>query len=169
MTPTHKPAGNKRKQRKPRVLQARIPEHLDEELRGRAEQLGLSVSTVVRNVLLNTFNLVEDVVSDSARIARAVQGRTPATQAPTADGAAPVPVEPEAIIGWQEVTLNRNGVCEHCNTILARGGRAAIGVPVGPRPAILCLACLDGLAGQTPGCTNSSPNGGLLALISAEL
>lgn len=150
MAQTHKPDGTGRKQRKPRVLQARIPEHLDEELRGRAEQLGLSVSTVVRNVLLNTFNLVEDVVSDSARIARAVQGRTPATQAPPAEGTAPEPVEPEAIIGWQEVTLNRNGICEQCNTILARGGRAAIGVPVGPRPALLCLDCLGELTVRLP-------------------
>ena len=152
MATTHKPAANKRKQRKPKVLQARIPEHLDEELRGRAEQLGLSVSTVVRNVLLNTFNLVEDVVSDSARIARAVQGRTPAPQVPGPEGIAPRdPIEPEAIIGWQEITLNRNGVCEYCNTILARGGRAAIGVPAGPRPALLCVACLGELADPTPG------------------
>ena len=150
MAATHKPAGKKPKQRKPRVLQARIPEHLDEELRGRAEQLGLSVSTVVRNVLLNTFNLVEDVVSDSARIARAVHGRAPATP-PATKGSAPEPAEPAAILGWQEVTLNRNGVCEQCNTILTRGSRAAIGVPTGPRPVLLCLACLGKLAEDTPG------------------
>lgn len=151
MAATHKPAGNKSKQRKPRVLQARIPEHLDEELRGRAEQLGLSVSTVVRNVLLNTFNLVEDVVSDGARIARAVQGRTAATQTPAIEGAAPQTAEPAVILGWQEVTLNRNGVCEHCNTILTRGSRAAISVPTGPRPALLCRPCLGKLAEDTAG------------------
>ena len=151
MAATHTPAGKKRKQGKPRVLQARIPEQLDEELRGRAEQLGLSVSTVVRNVLLNTFNLVEDVVSDSARIARAVHGRAPAAQAPATKGAAPAPAEPVVILGWQEVTLNRNGVCEQCNTILTRGRRAAIGVPTGPRPVLLCLACLGTLAEDTPG------------------
>jgi len=151
MAQAKKPTGSKPGQRKPRVLQARIPEHLDEELRGRAEQLGLSVSTVVRNVLLNTFNLVEDVVSDSARIARAVQGRNPA--AATHAGRAPesYPASPEAVIGWQELTLNRNGVCENCNTILMRGDRAAIGLPTGPRPTLLCLACLANLAGDTSG------------------
>lgn len=156
MAATHKPAGNKRKQRKPKVLQARIPEHLDEELRGRAEQLGLSVSTVVRNVLLNTFNLVEDVVSDSARIARAVHGRTAVTQPPATKGAAPETAEPAAILGWQEVTLNRNGVCEHCNAILTRGSRAAIGVPTGPRPALLCQSCLGKLAEDTAGQTEEA-------------
>lgn len=64
-----------RRLRKDRVLQARIPSHLDEELRERAEQLGLSVSTVVRNVLLHTFDLVEGVVADSAEIARVIQKR----------------------------------------------------------------------------------------------
>ncbi|MDO8862917.1 hypothetical protein Q6D67_14505 [Haliea sp. E1-2-M8] len=151
MAQTRKPAGNKGKQRKPRVLQARIPEHLDEELRGRAEQLGLSVSTVVRNVLLNTFNLVEDVVSDSARIARAVQGRNPVAQALVTESTLALPAEPGAIIGWHEATLNRNGVCEDCNTILERGVRAAIGVPTGHRPALLCLACLGKLGGQASG------------------
>lgn len=154
MARTDKPAGNKRKQRKPRVLQARIPEHLDDELRGRAEQLGLSVSTVVRNVLLNTFNLVEDVVSDSAKIARAVQGRNPVAQTLTIGDTVSDAAAPQAIIGWQEVTLNRNGVCEDCNTILTRGGRAAIGLPTGNRATLLCRACLGTLAGQAP-----EPNG----------
>ena len=61
MTDTRRRSRGKRRLTKDRVLQARIPEHLDEELRDRAEQLGLSVSTVVRNVLLNTFELVEVV------------------------------------------------------------------------------------------------------------
>ena len=51
-----------RRQTKDKVLQARIPENLDEQLRDSAHDLGLSVSTIVRNVLLNTFNLVEEVV-----------------------------------------------------------------------------------------------------------
>jgi hypothetical protein len=57
MAESSKPTRRKRQQTKDRVLQARIPEQLDEELRDRAEQLGLSVSTIVRNVLLNTFDL----------------------------------------------------------------------------------------------------------------
>ena len=64
----------KRRATKDRVLQARIPEQLDDELRDRAEQLGLSVSTIVRNALSHTFDLVEGVVSDSAQIGRVLQG-----------------------------------------------------------------------------------------------
>lgn len=130
-----------RKTKKDRILQARIPEQLDDELRDRAEDLGLSVSSVVRNVLLHTFNLVEGVVSDSAQIARVIQGRPSAP--------APEPTHsPDAtsVVGWQESILNRNGVCEQCNTILAKGEPAAVGLPVQTRPILLCPACLKALS-----------------------
>ena len=134
-----------RKTRKDRVLQARIPEQLDEELRDRAEDLGLSVSTIVRNVLLQTFNLVEGVVSDSAQIARVIQGKSPSTITQQTES-----VATEAdIVGWQETILNRNGVCEQCNSILAKGDKAAIGMPVQVRPVLLCPSCLADLS-ETP-------------------
>ena len=136
MTESTRGRRRKRRQTKDKVLQARIPEQLDEELRGRAEQLGLSVSTIVRNVLLNTFDLVEGVVTDSAEIARAFQGNESSAEQDTEAG----------IVGWQEAILNRNGICEQCNVILPRGERAAVGVPTGQRPHFLCLDCLAGLS-----------------------
>lgn len=129
-----------RRQTKDRVLQARIPEELDEELRDRAEQLGLSVSTIVRNVLFHTFDLVEGVVTDSAHIARVIKGREPPV-APQED-----PAAESTVIGWQEAVLNRNGICEQCNAILPIGARAAVGVPTQPRPVLLCLDCLAALS-----------------------
>ncbi len=132
MSETVKAGRRKRRQTKDRVLQARIPEHLDEEIRTRAEQLGLSVSTVVRNVLFHTFNLVEGVVTDSAHIARVFKER-----------------DPPPVIGWQEAVLNKNGVCETCNAILPIGERAAVGVPVQDRPLLLCLDCLAALSSAT--------------------
>ena len=142
---------SKRRPTKDRVLQARIPEQLDEELRDRAEQLGLSVSTVVRNVLLHTFDLVEGVVTDSAQIGRALQGRGSsaarvAQGAPVADSGRPD--EETAVVGWQEATLNLNGVCDKCNAILPAGERAAVGIPVQSRPVLLCLQCLEALSHQ---------------------
>lgn len=126
-----------RHQTKDRVLQARIPEHLDEELRGRAEQLGLSVSTIVRNILLHTFDLVEGVVTDSSKIARVLTRR---------DAGPSDPITEATVIGWQEAILNRNGVCEQCNVILPVGQRAAIGVPTGARATLLCMKCLAALS-----------------------
>lgn len=146
MTDTRRRAKGKRRLTKDRVLQARIPEQLDEELRERAEQLGLSVSTVVRNVLLNTFDLVEGVVADSAQLARALQGRAPtATNHALPPPQAPQTDDVNTVIGWQEAVLNKNGICEKCNTILPLGARAAVGVPVQTRPVLLCLDCLADL------------------------
>ncbi|MEP4147641.1 MAG: hypothetical protein ABJL54_10490 [Halioglobus sp.] len=131
-----KQARHKRQQPKDRVLQARIPEQLDDELRDRAEKLGLSVSTIVRNVLLHTFDLVEDVVIDGAQIARALTGR----HSPASTSNSEMPV-----IGWQEIILNKNGVCEECNVMLPIGQPAAIGVPTGSRATLLCMKCLAAL------------------------
>ena len=127
--------------KKDRILQARIPEQLDEELRDRAEDLGLSVSSVVRNVLLHTFNLVEGVVSDSAQIARVIQGR-PSTPTPGSSDSHDI----SSVVGWQESILNRNGVCDQCNTILAKGEAAAVGLPIQARPILLCTDCLTALS-----------------------
>ena len=127
---------------KSRVLQARIPEDLDDQLRVRSEQLGLSVSTIVRNVLQHTFELVEGVVTDSAQVGRALQG-----QAAAHDQAASPPAQEDQdteVVGWQEAVLNLNGTCEQCNVILPRGKRAAVGIPLQRRPIFLCLECLEG-------------------------
>ena len=139
----------KRRKTKDRVLQARIPEELDEELRDRAEQLGLSVSTVVRNVLFNTFNLVEGVVADSADIARAITGiKESPTHSPSsmAISGSINPDAESAVLGWQEAVLNQNGVCDECNAILPKGSRAAIGFPIQSRPVFMCLECMAALA-----------------------
>lgn len=144
-----KPGRKAYRQRKDRVLQARIPSHLDEELRERAEQLGLSVSTVVRNVLLNTFDLVEGVVADSAQLARVIQGR----QAPSLPAPASEDIEVKedtGVLAWQEAVLNQNGICEQCNAILPKGSRAAIGLPARSRPPLLCLPCLASLTDEEP-------------------
>ena len=147
MSESAKTTKRKRRKTKDRVLQARIPEQLDEELRDQAAQLGLSVSTVVRNVLLNTFELVEGVVSDSAQIARVLQGRDASADSASPDTDA-------AVVGWQEAILNLNGVCEECNAILMKGESAAIGVPVQARPVLLCLACLAALSSAQPDLAN---------------
>ncbi|MCB1703323.1 MAG: hypothetical protein KDI17_00580 [Halioglobus sp.] len=139
-------SNRRRKPAKDRVLQARIPEQLDNELRGRAEQLGLSVSTIVRNVLLNTFDLVEGVVSDSSQLARALSGR-PDTQRSALPAPDAPDDSPDSVIGWQQIVLNRNGVCEQCNALLPAGVNAAIGVPTGPRAVLICEQCLGARSG----------------------
>lgn len=130
-------------ERKERVLHTRVPDSLDRHLKRRARGLGMSVSTVVRNVLLTTFGLVEDIVQDSADIALAATGHRTnvGRRNPGARGAADV-------LAWHDAVLNRNAVCEECNAILPKGSRAGIGIgDAHLASAVVCAPCLARLAG----------------------
>ncbi len=128
-------------ERKERVLHTRVPESLDRNLKRRARNLGMSVSTVVRNVLINTFGLVEDIVTDSANVALSISGQEAiAARDPSRRDDAAMTC---GILGWQEAVLNLNAVCDRCNAVLRKGTRAAIGVRERPGPrAIICGRCL---------------------------
>jgi hypothetical protein len=128
-----------------RVIHTRVPERLEAELKERAESLGVSVSNLVRNVLTNTFGLVEGIVADSARVAfSARSGLRPHGAEPAPRTTEPSPAESDDIVGWQEMILNKNAVCDRCNAILPRGGDAAIAIGFGSQPrAIVCRGCLE--------------------------
>ncbi len=126
-------------EKKERVIHTRVPGSLDDEIKRKASHLGLSVSNLVRNILQNTFGLVEDVVHDSAAIARSARGpgrldRSRGLETRT------------RVLGWQVAVLNVNAVCDSCNALLAKGTNAAIGVVEGSgaRP-IRCQNCLKEL------------------------
>jgi hypothetical protein len=136
-------------EKKEKVLHTRIPESLDEEIRGHASQLGVSVSNLVRNVLQNAFGLVDDIVADTTRIAQATRSarKQPAGEAhPPAQEAPPA----DQVLAWQEAVLNLNAVCERCNAILVKGTRAAVAIVDGSghRP-IRCLRCLEELSDES--------------------
>jgi len=141
-------------EKKERVIHTRVPAHLDETIRKRASGLGLSVSNLVRNVLSNTFGLVDTVIVDGTNIARAARGEAtagkPAAAAPVA--IAPVSTVGEPIVlGWQEAALALNAVCARCNAILPKGTQAAIAITdrPGPRP-FLCVPCMKEELGHGP-------------------
>jgi hypothetical protein len=145
-------------ERKQKILHTRVPESLDRHIKRRARSLGMSVSTVVRNVLLTTFGLVEDIVNDSTDIALAVTGHdTVGSRRRVRERAQrPEPgAAPAEVLAWQEGILNLNAVCDDCNGILKKGTRAGIGVRDQPGPrALMCLRCLSRLErGQPTGVT----------------
>ena len=133
---TRKPSPPEDPEKKERVLHTRVPESLEAHLRERAQELGMSVSNLVRNVLGHAFGLVGDVVADSHAIARTARGE--------ARGDKPAAVDPAEVIGWQPLTLAKNAVCAQCNAILGKGKPAAIGMTehgaVGP---IVCPTCTE--------------------------
>lgn len=133
-------------ERKERVLHTRVPQSLERQLKQRAQSLGMSVSTVVRHVLLNTFGLVEDIVTDTTNVALSIAGvpPTPSRRPGRDTGSA---ADASDVLAWQEVVLHRNAVCEHCNDVLRRGARAAIAVREAPGPrSILCRRCFADVA-----------------------
>ena len=132
--------------RKQKVLHTRISAALEKDLKSKAAQLGISVSNLVRNTLLNTADLVEGGVADSARVAGSARNLANPDAAPSPESA--------TIIGWQEVILNLNAICLECNAILPRGSRAALALPIlSGNPRARCLACLP----AAPSAAEESP------------
>ena len=136
---TRKPDPPDEPEKKERVIHTRVPESLEAELRERAQQLGISVSNLVRNVLGHAFGLVGDVVADSQAIARAARGEV---KKPSANPEPSV----EDVLGWQRVVLGKNAVCARCNALLPRGSDAATAVGEGAAGRlVICLSCLKEL------------------------
>lgn len=131
--------------RKERVIHTRVPESLEAQLRQRAEDLGISVSNLVRNVLNHTFGLVGGVVADSHAVARAARGEKRAS-APTP---APAEASLDDVLGWQPIVLGKNAVCARCNALLPRGSDAATGVAESGSSTsgrfVICQPCVQAL------------------------
>lgn len=142
--PDDEPGTRDEAEAKDRVIHTRVPESLEAELRKRAQDLGISVSNLVRNVIGHAFGLVGDVAADSHAIARAARGETEGSAGGRGGGkAAARAPEPEEVIAWQPIVLAKNAICSRCNDILPRGKEAAIGI--GGNREILCTRCLDEL------------------------
>ncbi len=139
-----KPDEDAEPERKERVIHTRVPESLETQLRQRAEDLGISVSNLVRNVLGHAFGLVGGVVADSHAVARAARGQS------RAPAPAPNPAVPsiDDVLGWQPIVLGKNAVCARCNALLPRGTDAATGVSEhGDTRFVICRPCVEQLRG----------------------
>ena len=143
--PTEPPDEEPEAERKERVIHTRVPESLEAQLRKRAEDLGISVSNLVRNVLGHAFGLVGGVMADGHAIARAARGEPARTATPAHTVTSPpAPAAPsiDDVLGWQPIVLGKNAVCARCNAILPRGTDAAVGLGT---QLVACLACLEEL------------------------
>ena len=128
---TRRPPPPEEPELKERVIHTRVPESLEAELRRRAQDLGISVSNLVRNVLGHAFGLVGDVVADSHAIARAAKGER---ARPSDD-----------VVAWQPIVLAKNAVCARCNSVLVKGSPGARGTTEsGAAGPIVCTPCMEG-------------------------
>ena len=138
------------KSKKERVIHTRVPESLDDEIKRRATDLGLSVSNLVRNVLQHTFGLVDDIVHDSAEIARSARG---AKSAFTGRPAQPRPRRrrPRCSAGTRRCSTSTPSATPATRSC-RRGTRAGVGIVHGGGAIpIRCQSCLEELAHDEPG------------------
>jgi hypothetical protein len=134
-------SGNEKKER---VIHTRVPESLDDEIKRRATDLGVSVSNLVRNILQHTVGLVEDIVHDSAEIARSARNAKDNLGRSRADRPSHSDTQAATVVGWQLVRLNVNAVCDTCNAILTKGSHAAVGIVSGGGSLpFRCQKCLE--------------------------
>ncbi len=131
-------------ERKDRLIQTRVADELDSTLREEARKRRLSVSQLIRNVLEDTFTLVDDVVAETAKLAKTVR-RDALRIRDSAQGLVRPSTEPaiDKVVTWHAVVLAGNTRCANCKTALARGTPASLGVSPDPsgRPLWLCVPC----------------------------
>lgn len=146
-------------ERKDRLIQTRVPGDLDEALREEAKKQRVTVSQLIRNVLEDTFHLVDGIVANTASLTAAVRrdaerlassargvGRRTAAMARSAGPrteAAPLPARVAEVAAWQEVVVGRDTACDGCLADLSKGERALLGVDggAGGVRVWLCTAC----------------------------
>lgn len=152
-------------ERKDRLIQTRVPEQLETTLKDEARRRRTTVSQMIRNILEDTFDLVDGVVAnvdqivtDSVELAHRVgrdarkmgQRGQHALRDPAAPCRAPLPDAEERLShvqAWNEVVLNQPVSCTRCGAELPRGRRACTGLsdhPAKPR-AWLCTGAVASL------------------------
>jgi hypothetical protein len=149
--------GEERRQRKERVLHARISEQLADDIRRLADDLRVPVSNLVRNVLEEAFSaaqrvsvdlgdVLEDVVAEAERASERYQryrarreARRERAAAPEAGSATPPAAEAEPpadpfarVAAWQAVVIHSPQRCAKTGRTLAAGERAYLGVGTTP-------------------------------------
>ena len=160
-------------ERKDRVIQTRVPKDLESTLKEAAEQKRMTVSHLIRNVLEDTFNLVdggavtledgnhlvdgivadssalvEHVTRDAKRLAATARGENvgkPLT--PARQGGELASDLLDSVDAWQDVIVNKPGQCIECGKALARGERAFRGLTtLAEVPSVwLCGDCIGRL------------------------
>ena len=133
----------RRTHRQERWLHTRISADLSEALKREARRRRTPISLLVRHVLENALDLVQDIVSDSMQIARAGRDETPRARRQAGD-------ELEDVYGWQDLILNRPATCARCDVALTAGSAAYRGLSDRPgRVRFLCPACVQQLHSTT--------------------
>lgn len=127
--------------RKDRVLNTRIPEELDREIREQAERLDVSVSQFVRDVLERTVNLVgnfsgnvehlvADIVDDVGHFKNIGVPERGERETLAREVA-------RSVVGWQQIRVNRPTRCPISGIALNPGDEAHMGIRTNGKPSVI--------------------------------
>lgn len=117
--------------RKEEYLGARVPKDLREKVIAKADSLGIPVSILIRNILEEAFKVQASNEEKQARQTASPSGNKQEAKYP-------------GIIGWEEITLNKDMPCSGCSRVLSGGSVATWGLGL-PREdhVILCDKCRE--------------------------
>jgi hypothetical protein len=103
-------------EKKERVLHARIPAALEDQIKRLADSLRVPVSNLVRNMLEDAIDVTRRMVGDNLA----------------------------GVYGWQELVLNIEVPCARCHRDLHSGDTAYVGLSHSARDAkhFICSDCL---------------------------
>jgi hypothetical protein len=124
--------------RKEEYLGARVPKLLKKKVITRAEELGIPVSILIRNVLEDAFGEKETAQkSGPSGIGAYIQ-----KNGPDATGTNKFPM----VLGWEDIRLNRSTVCAGCGKSLEPGSYVTLGIAAsGEERVLLCAICKESL------------------------
>jgi len=147
--------------RKDRLIQTRVPRDLETTLKEEARRRRLTVSHLIRSVLEDAFELVDgvvadvdDIVTDSSRLARNVRRNARRLVSPGRDRSTKEDLPSEDfpdVYAWNELVLNRAATCARCDKPIARGERGffglsdAIDADASAQRICLCASCAETL------------------------
>jgi len=119
------------RERKDKVLQARVSPSLYKDLVDQARRLRVPISNLVRNILEDSTRMVENIVDSSLEIADIVGGKT-------------TEEELAAVLGWQPMSANRPLDCSKCREQIQKDQQAfmSVGAPEG-RTFVICEQCKE--------------------------
>ncbi len=103
-------------EKKERVLHARIPAALEEQIKRLADSLRVPVSNLVRNMIEDAIDVTRRMAGDSLA----------------------------GVYGWQKLILNVDTTCARCHRALRPGDTAYVGLSQSARDAkhFICSDCL---------------------------
>lgn len=146
----------RKKTRKDRVLNTRISEDLDEQLRRQADEMNMPVSQLVRKILSRTVNMVGNISGNVEYLMKeAIED-----VANIADAAKPEELQRkklkeseklEGVVGWQAMTAQRRLRCALTGQVIESGADAYLSVRTdGNKPFVISEACFEQLMAPEP-------------------